>query len=407
MSTCAIIERSELALLGVKEWQRGPFQAALPIPRNNQCVLVWDGERDAVPDAIVVADGDLSGFLSWSATYLPHLVPLTGLTDVIENSKFVRRRTARLNHNDKTVSRRAEVVRGWLGILHAEVVAAFDGAFAAPSYGLTPYISTLSWLYLQAALTGPRDEDAPDESLMLSKGWQEAREILDARRTTYSLADIDEIWSLLGPMSTSGRRNHERDQVRSFLASVADGAPAFDVLGVATDLIDQVRALDRGPLEGRVDVFKAMLRGFSQSRSGRAVDSVLVGFALSQISQGSFRHVSLVSPARLSDVRPLLWYGWFDFSRHRPEVGSAPVALASQHLLRSVAYRDERARPNISIDELKVISRLRESYENCLLDFRHPIYVEISPGLACMIQPGSRAGRAPRQQRLRQTSLFD
>jgi hypothetical protein len=395
-------ERTDLLQLGVRQWQT-EHTDHVPAPTKEGCVLVWHQQNAILPDALVVTDGSKENFLAWTATYLPHLAPITALVSVDEHRAWKDNGDDRAR---KPVEHDKSFDRGWFGVLHAEVVAACSGTFAPLYVGLTPFVSTFSWLAIQLITSS---SEATASFFAAREAWDEARHLLDARRLGYASEDVEAVWALICDPSVGGseKQNRPAREVRAFLDSVRDGEPKTELLPAAKDHAEALVAMTDGPIEGRVETFRKLLRTLYERRDPPATHAVLAGFALSQISQGSFAHVALLGPRRVSDVRPLLWYGWFDFSRHTPEAGAPGGSAASLQLLQLLKSNcASKSICHVALDELRVLSRQKQPYADSLLDLRHPIAVEVVSGAVSFIQPGPFRG-SDNRSRHSQRSLFD
>ena len=71
------------------------------------------------------------------------------------------------------------------------------------------------------------------------------------------------------------------------------------------------KLLDATP-EGAAVVFLELATKWGQGRRMTATQTIILGSVLSRLSKGSLAHSRLLSPSHVNDVRPLLWYGWFD-----------------------------------------------------------------------------------------------
>ena len=356
-----------------------------------------------MPDIIVVQDGELQNFLAWTTTYVPQLCPMTALVRVVEHRVAAKEVKLAGNKAPPSSDRGIRHLRGCLGIVNAEVVAACHGSLAPFSAGLTPHLSTLSWLALQVHYLNS------DLSLRgVHEAWSETRRLLDARHLNYS-SEIEEIWSIVtDEVDINPERRHEVNQIRNFLSAVAERKASDSFLEATREHAEAIKALQTGPLEGRMEVFRRLLQELYGKRDTPTISAVLVGYGLSQISQGSFSHIGLLGPNRVFDVRPLLWYGWFEFSRENAEPSSSVVAAANLQLLKRIQELNAKpSRGNIALDELRVLARLKEPFSDCLLDVRHPIGVEVIPGAITMVQARLSSNQSSARKRQSQLSLFD
>ena len=400
----AVAERTELGHLGARRWTT-ERRDNLVLPAKDGCVLVWlSDQQAAMPDLIVVQDGKLEDFLAWTTTYVPQLTPLTALVRVAGHRTATKEIEFAANRAQQLTDQETRHLRGGLGLVHAEVVAACRGAFAPINAGLTPYLSTLSWLALQSQCLNLR------QSLKsLHDAWDEIRQLVDARRPSYSL-DVEEVYAIVAEDDLAGgaERNRQANQIRAFISSVAEGNASIGSLDGMREHAASIEAVQTGPLEGRVGVFRRLVQVLYERDDVPAASAVLVGYALSQISQGSFSHIGLLGPERVSDPRPLLWYGWFEFSRDKPDPSSPIFGAASLQLMRRIEVMRKRpCRGDVALDELRVLGRRKAPFAECLLDIRHPISVEVAAGAITVAQPGNTSNQQVARTRHGQRSLFD
>jgi hypothetical protein len=400
----ATAKRTDLLQLGVRLWDT-QHADVVPVLDPEGCILVWREEPDVMPDAVIVADGTLQSFFAWTTTYAPHLTPISALVEVAEHGDFVAslRDPPSLGDHKKHIDRirHASQIRGYLGLIHAEVAASFEGGSAPLFTGLTPYVSTFSWVAFQQQVMNELDVSLRT----LREHWDEASRLLNAFDPGYRSENVEEVWGLI--VEHEHRQDREAKQIGGFLESVRAGSPnSRELFSLAGAHAVDLKGFQTGPLEARVDLFRKLTQSLYDRRNPPPGNAALLGFALSLISQGSFAHVGLLGPSRVADVRPLLWYGWFDFQRHEPTAASPATSAATWQLLSAV--REEASswlRQDISLSELRVLCRHKDPFSECLLDIRHPVQVALSRKVICTIQPG-RLTNAVRG-RHRQRSLFE
>lgn len=397
-------ERTDLGHLGVRAWTTERHND-LVLPAKDGCILVWLSEQQAlIPDLIVVEDGELQTFLAWTMTYVPQLCPLTALVRVVEHGVAAKEMKVAASKSIKSSDRGIKFLRGCLGLVNAEVVAAYRGSFAPYSAGLTPYLSSLSWLTLQVLHL------KSDQSVWkIFEAWDETRQLLKASCLDYS-PRIEEVWEIVAhdEFDRDPERSRQVQQIREFLSAVADGRESESIFEFTQEHAKAIQAVRTGPLEARMDVFRKLLHALDDKVDAPPINAVLIGYALSQISQGSFSHIGVLGPGRVLDVRPLLWYGWFEFSRGNGEASSPAVTAANLQLMKRIQELPLKARCcNIALDELRVLARLKEPFAECLLDVRHPISVEVIGGAITMVQAKPVNKQYTPRKRQGQLPLFD
>src|SRR6266478_6625807 len=229
-------ERTDLGHLGMGIWAT-ERRNDLILPAKDGCVLVWLSEEQALmPDLIVVQNGELQNFLAWATTYIPQLCPLTALVRVVEHRVAVEDVRLAANKSRLTSDRSLRRLRGCLGIVNAEVVAACRGSFAPFNAGLTPHLSTFSWLALQVQYLKP---ELPLRGV--HEAWNETRRLLGARPVDYSTY-IEDIWSIIADNDAGigSERRHQVEQIRKFLSSVEEGRTSESLLEATQEAVQAV-----------------------------------------------------------------------------------------------------------------------------------------------------------------------
>jgi hypothetical protein len=394
MKVVARVQWVDLLSMGSRHtWPTTQWVNVLP-PEAQQCLLVWRDENSESPPLLIVANGELEGLYAWVATYASHLVPLSGSYEVVEWASY-EPSEQELPPSD------AAGVLGALGVVHAEATAACGGEPPAWA-GLTPFLSTCSWPMFQSLLRALRT-DGEDH---LARSWAESRDLLRAAPVEYDTRSVSEVWRIIRLLLTdeSTERITASDAVGvRFLASMKQRGldDSDEILRQYPTLVTHLPSLRTASIDRRVDAFKALLPDLMMSGRGDVLPPMLAGYALSLISQGSFRHVRMVLADRVPDVRLLLWYGWFDFLRDAPNPGAPGTASVSQRLRRILS--GPVALPDIALEELRVLSRSRNGLTTAMIDVRHPMRVGLLPQVNAVVQPRVHFkgnDRPPRQRQL-------
>lgn len=377
------VEWNDLPELGLRRY--GPTVTQLPLePRASRCILAWSDSDDGLPSVIVVRTGGVEEFFAWTTVYLPQLVPVSAFIRVVDHQRWTaelsgERQVGKLNWPTCWLS-------GAIGIVHAEVIGRYRGEFPERREGLFPYTSTLSWAMLQAAVAIQRESDLEETR----NAWDEARGLLATDYPGYS-KDVREVWSYL---------------ITSFLQSPPD-IPIVKFIGteqarranlfreMAPEYQELFSASQRGPIEERVGAFNDLVRNIA-ARAERisSAHALLMGYALSGVSGGGMTHAHLLGPRRTSDIRPLLWYGWFAGGAEpqtRQSVALSASGIRLSHLLKGQTTTHSC---DISVEELRVLKRL-PTFDDVLLGTKYPILVALRDRVVAHVYPAHASTRFP------------
>jgi hypothetical protein len=128
-----------------------------------------------------------------------------------------------------------------------------------------------------------------------------------------------EVWHFAKPVANDSNRSipaevykRSSDRLR-VLESLLFDRHELPLEELSPKYAPAIEALSSGPLEDRVRRFKVFAHNICQDpQMDDGVAGLLVGFALSQISQGTLRHTHLIGPNVMRDVRAIFWYGQFE-----------------------------------------------------------------------------------------------
>jgi hypothetical protein len=364
------------------DWERESTNG-WPAPASpNEYVIVWRAEDRSRPAAIVVPT-TAEEFFAWSSTYLPHLTPISSVLTVLSAAPASPRKPLPLH-----ASR--------LGILFGEMAAWNRARVDEDALCAGDFFSTLSFALVQAerASTATAEE--------IATRWEEARYLLQLPSPTFSVDHLIEVWDTV----TEARGNRARQPQDLFAyAEEQVRGPTSNFEGRHFGLhhvdIEMLRAFESGPIEDRIRQFKEFAQQvLTNEKLHNRRTSVLMGAALSRVSGGTFRHAHLLGPTETPDVRPLLWYGYFEslaaVSGGIPWFGG----LTGLRLHADIERRsgDSAVDVDIVLDELRVLARgKREVLEMATLR-SGSVRVLLAPGVSAEFWRPNSAGRVSRRR---------
>jgi hypothetical protein len=361
-----IISRVQLGdLVGLTEsptWKRERVDGWPSVREPSQYVVVWDDVDHSLPHAIIIPTSE-EEFYAWSVAYLPNLSPLSSAIEVIQTG--ATRRGSRFPVRTET-----------FGLCMAEVSGARGAVADDDDVTIVEFRGTLTYALMQNARFGAK---APEE---VARAWEEARSVLRLRRGAFS-DDVLAVWN------ATTVRTGETSQPTLFAAADGIVYPDVDWRSAATALLgsrdaDLIPPIETGPLEDRVRRFRDLVRWAHATAPDLEGDVAMVlGGALSRLSDGSFRHPHLVGPREVNNVRPLLWYGWFEAAaaRSRSEgwIGGAAGLRLRKEVMLSASEHAHSC--DVALEELRVINRTRQGIEPLVAASSGRLRVRLSPGI--------------------------
>jgi hypothetical protein len=371
------VEWNDLPELGLRRY--GPTVTQLPLePGASRCILAWpdSDDSDSFPSVIVVRTGGVEEFFAWTTVYLPQLVPISAFVRVVDHHRW----TTELSGERQvgTLNWPTCWLNGAIGIVHAEVIGRYRGEFPERREGLFPYTSTLSWAMLQTASAIQRESDLEETR----NAWDEARGLLATDYPGYS-KDVHEVWSYL--ITSFLQKPPDIPIVKFIGTEQARRANLFREM--APEYRELFAASQRGPIEERVGAFNDLVRDIA-ARSERisSAHALLMGYALSGVSGAGMTHAHLLGPRRTSDIRPLLWYGWFVGGVEPQTRQSIALSASGIRLARLLKDRTRTHVCDISVEELRVLKRL-PTFDDALLGTRYPILVALRERVVAYVYP--------------------
>ncbi|WNG60335.1 hypothetical protein F0U59_40710 [Archangium gephyra] len=294
---------SDLASLGQRsEWQREDSDVWPSAKAADEYLVVWRPDEPVLP-AVIVVPTTVSEFYAWSSTYLSHLTPVSSIARVVT-------RDWRPVGAARPIVDTGRLLGFWL----AEVAASNWARFDPETVTLSEYLGAFTSCLYQSALSSAA-VDTDD----LAHGWLEAHQLLGLSKPPFYLQHMLEIWHFTKPVATDTSKGiptevHKRSSERlRALESLLCDRHELPLEEISPKYAPAIEALRGGPLEDRVRSFKVFARNIAQDpQVDDGMAGLLVGFALSQISQGTLRHTHLIGPNVIRDVRAVFWYGQFE-----------------------------------------------------------------------------------------------
>lgn len=342
---------SDLASLGQRsEWQCENSDAWPSTDTTDEYLVVWRPDDPVLPAAIVVPT-TVGEFYAWSSTYLAHLTPVSSVVRVVA-------RDWRPTAGAKPTVDTGRLLAFWLAEVATSSWERFDPEAVTPS----EYLGTFTSCLYQSTLSSVTvDTDS------LAHRWLDARQLLGLPKSPFYLQHMLEVWHFANPaVADTGRgiptdvykRSSERLRT---LASLRWDRHELPLEEISPKYAPALRALSGGPLEDRVRSFKIIARNICQDpQMDDGIAGLLVGFALSQISQGTLRHMHLIGPRVARDVRAVFWYSQFEGARAL-ESGAAWIGTnTSLRILRALPFARQsfgETDCDFDLEELRILCR--------------------------------------------------
>ncbi len=392
------LQLSDLAALGQSvDWPREATDNWPTARSPAEYLVIWHKDDANLPDTLVVPTS-AEEFFAWSTTYLPNLTPLSSIVRVVERVRQPKQ------------SVRADFdIRVLLGMCVAETAASYSKV-DPEEISLSHCTSSLTYCLLQSIMLGslPVGDD-------LASKWLEAISLLGLPQPRFHVPQLLDTWQQVTNALT-GSLNHlhdssSRNAQANFLATVLGSSSNGSSLRISLQYDDFLRSMSSGPLEDRVRRFKEIARDI---RERREIDDnlagIILGFGLSEISGGTFRHSHLIGPSLVRDVRSLLWYGCFEAAKGVAGGGGWLASGTGLRLRRELASLPHAVSDSdINLEELRVLARGTKGEFNFSTKHAGLARVLLEPGitveLAHDIRVQPRLEPAPREKQGRQEAL--
>jgi hypothetical protein len=346
--------------------------------------------EDDLPVLIIVAPGEVRGFVAWASTYLGSYRPFTGFCRVIDASQ------AKSIDGLKTTPSLGKIADASVAIVITEALTHGRGRVDLKALTLPICLTTFSFAAARCLALGFAESGLETVARNLTM----ARGIMQQPVRHPTPPDIHVIWHVLSGQPTT-------------LGPKREGSLFSEAVAIHPDVINKggfgeeaVRALSNGaialpalmkemeaPREARVSTFErsvAVLTG-SQLRN-RVASEALAGYIASLLSPGTFEYVDLVSS--FSDRLPslLLWYGLFTGIHPGSTVLWEHGGLGRK-LLREILSPDNIVSPprcDIAVDELTVLTERTSAFEFYRQSRQSSLYVEVFPMINVVVPAASR-----------------
>lgn len=341
---------SDLASLGQRsEWQREDSDVWPSAKAADEYLVVWRTDEPILP-AVIVVPTTVGEFYAWSSTYLAHLTPISSIARVVA-------RNWRPTATARPIVDTGRLLAFWLAEVFATNWERLDPETVAPSEYLGTFTSCLYQSTLYSAAVDTDD---------LARRWLDARQLLGLSKPPFYLQHMLEVWHFAKPVSTDAsggvppevyERSSEQLRTLEPLLCSRHELPKE----ISPKYAPAIEALSGGPLEDRVRSFKIFARNiFQDPQVDDGVAGLLVGFALSQISQGTLRHMHLIGPNIMRDVRAMFWYSQFEGAKAIESGAGWISANTSLRLRRTLPLARQSFSENdcdFDLEELRILCR--------------------------------------------------
>ena len=345
--------------------------------------------EDDLPVLIVVAPGEVRGFVAWASTYLGSYRPFTGFCRVIDASQV------KSVDSLKATPSLGKIADASVAVVVAEVLTHGRGRVDLKTLTLPMCLTTFSFATARCLALGyPESEiDAVGRNLSIAQCHATARPPSNAVRDSGDLAGAYRTachtWAKRGRQpiqrsrcDTSGHSPKRRFERRC-------GTSSFQWCNRTAGSVEGDGGTPRGPC-AQFDRSLGMLAG-SHSRN-RVSSEALAGYIASLLSPGTFEYVDLISS--FSDRLPglLLWYGLFT-GIHPANTVLFEHGGLGRKLLREILTPESVLTPpkcDISVEELAVLTERTSAFDFYRQSRQSSLSVEVLPLINVVVPTSSR-----------------
>jgi hypothetical protein len=340
-----------------------------------------------LPNVIIPANGDYEDFYATVATYYQAFSPISAISHVLseETRELVHQRP-----QGKEPGRRYRSV--CLGIAVGE--AALAGVNANDSVATPTYSAcrrTLAFSVCRTRLLYGAGISADS----VARRWMELRKLTGLPSSAQTTHAVLAASACASPDPSNTEFAFMDQELAARLRAIATGQDDGDAIVAALGRLypetkNLINAFD-GPFDGRMSAFTKLIQALQVTSRGTHTDEIAVAFFCNLIQPGSFAHAGVL--AALADFYPaaLVWYGFFcgvanQTTQHGMDRGL--ITKLDRDLVASFNF-DRRPECDISLEELKVLSRLKLRQESIKPSYQRAILVAILPGVNVLTRFGS------------------
>lgn len=278
--------------------------------------LVWKrnpAEEFLLPNAIIVAEGQVPDFLAWVSTYFRQFRPFTAHCRIVTPSQ--------ITFLAKFVDRSPPQLRSaYIGLIMTECISYTVGRTDLSRLPISAHFRTLSFAFSQSLMRYGEIFIKNNQFLEeVAKGWLKARDMANYASLELSSTHIQNVWALVSSATSGGSVNVVPGDSDPLLVEAIKEISETGRLTIESlrafgrrchiDFL-QTNALMDGPREGRVKAVDIATRelafGPDSTRNYRAF---LVGYFTSRIQPGSLDHFPILFHLADSLRESFLWYG--------------------------------------------------------------------------------------------------
>lgn len=350
---------------------------------SDELLLLWPRKpaKGELPIAIVVPDNRSREFIAWATTAIGGYRPFTAFFKVMNQTQA-----------EKAFGAREPVLNKFegplIGLIVGEALTQSPDGQSLQNLSLLPCKSTYSYSLSRAYALGYFSTASQENPI--ANAWALSRKL--TRQPTRKLADefVELAFNVI--LNLEENSNAARPGVPQFVIDVCRELffqgkveKSWRLLEEQIPSLDEIASKMKGPREKRVRAFENVL--MDSTGLEPISTSFLAGLLGSQIGQGTFEHVDLLTPYLTELPMALLWYG-ICVGLHRENEVQESADCLGRRLVRDLLFSDPVLSPpkyDISVGELEVCLDREEPLNFRVASPSH-IAVEIAPGVPAIMK---------------------
>lgn len=407
----ALVEREQL--LDVLSGRPAQSLKGLPFPvrkidwrdrEHDTAVGYWERPKLslAMPDFLIIADGNERELLAWIDTYCANAAPISQWCRVYTEST--------IRHIDDPIipSKLGKLSAAWAGAIIGECVVQMGGRGSVGELSLTAVMASHTFPIARANALWSKKISLDTLVPKLEK----AASLLNSTPRRLSPTHLAPVWKVLGTLNDASSQDLSFDPTEALIRNACEeihssGAMSTETLGYFAEVIPKAETLiklDELTAEQRVEVFDELTDGFRGNVDSRdalvRLTEFLMGFLANRVGSGGTGHLKLLYPwVNIFPLSPV-WFG-VNSALWKAEVWGSQYGGLGRLVQRELKYSldiREQPRADISFDELT--AAVDPEHGGFVFDFRgaavRTFSVEIAPGvLAGYAAPSQKATEAP------------
>lgn len=362
------------------------------IPKE-EFVLVWDKDplkTGGLPFLIIIDEFGKPDFFAAINASPNSIKPISAFCRILTPSEF------KTVLNKVTLPNLESIQEGILGLIFCEAI--IHGAGNLKLDDLTPSACrrTFSNSLAKAIASGYDNQTLS----VISENWLEALKFSDFSDGRSALEDVVASLRNIGFVANNLNNKNVHGIIDEFCTNLLNGhkdnlEKTWYYLTNSIQDMPSIREFSEATREKRVDYFNYIVNKLLGFKVFPEHADFIIAFLATQISPGTLNHMTLLLPSVEKESSILLWYGFLAGLQSTNAFRKYKEGLGERLLRDLLKFESLEEAPNsdISLNELKVLSRIESYSQSIKTGYPNLIQVEIYPLISSLFRLGNRSSK--------------